>query len=33
MNNEVGFVEKNICVLCDVGRSIKGVYWYGYIGV
>ena len=32
LNNEVGFVEKNIRALCDVGRSTKGVHRYGYIG-
>lgn len=33
LNNEVGFVEKNIRALCDVGRSTKGAHRYGYIGV
>ena len=33
LNNEVGFVEKNIRALCDVGRSTKGKHRYGYIGL
>lgn len=33
LNNEVGFVEKNIRALCDVGRSTKGAHRYGYIGL
>lgn len=32
-NNEIGFVDKNIWVFCDVGRSIKGKYKVGYIGI
>ncbi|XP_022793492.1 uncharacterized protein LOC111332406 isoform X4 [Stylophora pistillata] len=32
LNNEVGFIEKNIRALCDVGRSTKGAHRYGYIG-
>lgn len=32
-NNEIGFVDKNIRVFCDVGRSIKGKYKVGYIGI
>ncbi|XP_078347983.1 uncharacterized protein LOC144633073 isoform X2 [Oculina patagonica] len=32
LNNEVGFEEKNIRALCDVGRSTKGAHRYGYIG-
>lgn len=31
-NNEVGFEEKNIRALCDVGKSTKGKQRYGYIG-
>lgn len=33
LNNEVGFMEKNIRALCDVGRSTKGAHRYGYIGL
>lgn len=33
LNNEVGFAEKNIRALCDVGRSTKGAHRYGYIGL
>ncbi|VDI46757.1 Hypothetical predicted protein [Mytilus galloprovincialis] len=32
LNNESGFVEKNIRALCDVGRSTKGKHKFGYIG-
>ena len=32
LNNEIGFEEKNIRALCDVGRSTKGKLRYGYIG-
>ena len=32
LNNEVGFQEKNIRALCDVGQSTKGKQRYGYIG-
>ena len=32
MNNELGFKEKNIRALCDVGRSTKGKHKFGYIG-
>ena len=32
LNNEIGFEEKNIRALCDVGRSTKGKHRYGYIG-
>lgn len=32
LNNEVGFQEKNIRAICDVGRSTKGKHKYGYIG-
>ncbi|XP_068715873.1 uncharacterized protein [Montipora foliosa] len=32
LNNEVGFMEKNIRALCDVGKSTKGAHRYGYIG-
>ena len=32
LNNEVGFEERNIRALCDVGRSTKGAHRYGYIG-
>ncbi|XP_068725664.1 uncharacterized protein [Montipora capricornis] len=31
-NNEIGFMEKNIRALCDVGKSTKGAHRYGYIG-
>ena len=31
-NNEVGFEERNIRALCDVGKSTKGKQRYGYIG-
>ena len=31
-NNEVGFEEKNIRAICDVGKSTKGKQRYGYIG-
>lgn len=33
MNNELGFGEKNIRALCDVGRSTKGKHKFGYIGI
>ena len=33
LNNEVGFMEKNIRALCDVGRSTKEAHRYGYIGL
>lgn len=33
LNNEVGFSEKNIRALCDVGKSTKGPHQYGYIGM
>lgn len=33
LNNEVGFMEKNIRALCDVGKSTKGAHRYGYIGI
>ena len=33
LNNEFGFMEKNIRALCDVGRSTKGAHRYGYIGL
>ncbi|XP_056911618.1 uncharacterized protein wu:fj29h11 isoform X2 [Takifugu flavidus] len=32
LNNEMGFQEKNIRAICDVGRSTKGKHKYGYIG-
>ncbi|CAC5410109.1 unnamed protein product [Mytilus coruscus] len=32
LNNENGFLEKNIRALCDVGRSTKGKHKFGYIG-
>ena len=32
LNNEVGFSEKNIRAICDVGKSTKGVHRSGYIG-
>ncbi|KAM8836563.1 uncharacterized protein AB9W97_002193 isoform 1-T8 [Spinachia spinachia] len=32
LNNEVGFQEKNIRAICDVGCSTKGKHKYGYIG-
>ncbi|XP_028393815.1 uncharacterized protein LOC114518092 [Dendronephthya gigantea] len=31
-NNEVGFEERNIRALCDVGKSTKGKQRFGYIG-
>lgn len=32
LNNELGFQEKDIRALCDVGRSTKGRHKFGYIG-
>lgn len=32
LNNELGFREKDIKALCDVGRSTKGKHKFGYIG-
>ena len=32
LNNEVGFSEKNVRAICDVGRSTKGAHHSGYIG-
>ncbi len=32
LNNEVGFLEKHIRAICDVGRSTKGAHRSGYIG-
>ena len=32
LNNEVGFTEKNVRAICDVGRSTKGAHHSGYIG-
>ncbi|XP_053402751.1 uncharacterized protein LOC123550539 [Mercenaria mercenaria] len=32
LNNELGFTEKDIRALCDVGRSTKGKHKFGYIG-
>uniref|UniRef100_A0A3Q3EGQ4 Wu:fj29h11 n=1 Tax=Kryptolebias marmoratus TaxID=37003 RepID=A0A3Q3EGQ4_KRYMA len=32
LNNEIGFQEKNIRAICDVGCSTKGKHKYGYIG-
>lgn len=32
INNEIGFMDKNIRALCDVGKSTKGPHQYGYIG-
>jgi hypothetical protein len=32
LNNELGFREKDIRALCDVGRSTKGKHKFGYIG-
>ncbi|XP_074518878.1 uncharacterized protein LOC141784855 isoform X2 [Halichoeres trimaculatus] len=32
LNNEIGFQEKDIRAICDVGRSTKGKHKYGYIG-
>ncbi|CAG14733.1 unnamed protein product, partial [Tetraodon nigroviridis] len=32
LNNEMGFQEKNVRAICDVGRSTKGKHKYGYIG-
>ena len=32
LNNEVGFSEKNIRAICDVGKSTKGAHRSGYIG-
>ena len=31
-NNEVGFYEKNIRAICDIGKSTKGAHRAGYIG-
>lgn len=33
LNNEIGFQERNIRAICDVGRSTKGKHKYGYIGM
>ena len=33
LNNECGFLEKDIRALCDVGRSTKGKHKFGYIGM
>ena len=32
LNNEAGFVEKNVRAICDVGRSTKSASRSGYIG-
>ncbi|XP_035467715.2 protein NO VEIN isoform X3 [Scophthalmus maximus] len=32
LNNEIGFQERNVRAICDVGRSTKGKHKYGYIG-
>lgn len=32
LNNEMGFSEKNIRAICDVGKSTKGAHRSGYIG-
>ena len=32
LNNEVGFSEKNIRAICNVGKSTKGAHRSGYIG-
>lgn len=32
LNNEKGFMEKNVRALCDVGKSTKGIHRKGYIG-
>ncbi|CAL1544092.1 unnamed protein product [Lymnaea stagnalis] len=32
LNNELGFEEKNIRAICDVGKSTKSKHNYGYIG-
>ena len=32
LNNERGFLEKNIRAVCDIGRTTKGKHKYGYIG-
>lgn len=32
LNNELGFSEKNVRAICDVGRSTKGAHHSGYIG-
>ena len=32
LNNELGFGEKNVRAICDVGRSTKGAHHSGYIG-
>jgi len=32
LNNEVGFTEKNIRAICDVGKSTKDPHRSGYIG-
>ena len=32
LNNELGFREKDVRAICDVGRSTKGKHKFGYIG-
>ncbi|XP_078467254.1 LOW QUALITY PROTEIN: uncharacterized protein LOC144730360 [Lampetra planeri] len=32
LNNEVGFSERNVRYICDIGKSTKGKHKYGYIG-
>uniref|UniRef100_UPI00358DDEA2 uncharacterized protein n=1 Tax=Myxine glutinosa TaxID=7769 RepID=UPI00358DDEA2 len=32
LNNELGFHEKNVAAICDIGRSTKGKQEFGYIG-
>lgn len=32
LNNELGFKEKNIRAICDVGKSTKSKHTFGYIG-
>lgn len=32
LNNEVGFSERNVRAICDVGKSTKGAHRSGYIG-
>ena len=32
LNNECGFLTKNIEALCDVGKTTKGKHKQGYIG-
>ena len=32
LNNEIGFSERNIRAICDIGQSTKGMHRSGYIG-